>query len=299
MPKVNWADMSQPVTLVTGASGFLGKSFLREAQKTGESLLCLTHTRESEVYDNVQTVGLGDYLKHSEAMNVTKIVHLATDYGRNTKSLMSVVGANIELPLRLIENHIDTLRHFVNIDSYFTKPVAIQDYLWEYSLSKRQLLEWLKRLSTSFSTSNVVLEHLYGPGDSPEKFAPWITASMIQSKDIALSDGTQLRDWIYVTDAARALALIASQPLDSLGQGVSEYGLGSGAALSVRRFAEEVAAATRTKSNITFDSKLNRPSEPSRSIADISRLTRLGWRPSTTLQSGIQALVEFERKRTS
>ncbi|MEY4560298.1 MAG: hypothetical protein RL460_275 [Actinomycetota bacterium] len=208
---------------------------------------------------------------------------------------MKVVSTNLELPLRLIENHNGTLKHFINVDSYFTKPKVIQNYLWEYSLSKRQLTEWLERLSINFATSNVVLEHIYGPGDSPEKFVPWLTKSMLESRDIDLSDGRQLRDWIYITDAAKALMVVHAQPLASLDQGLNRFEVGCGSNLSLRCFVETVMKISGSCSKLSFDSSKNRPNEPATSVADITKLTELGWKPQQSLESGIAALIEYQR----
>ena len=50
---------------------------------------------------------------------------------------------------------------------------------------------------------------VFGPGENPDRFIPTICRSHAAGTIPALSSGRQLRDWLYVKDAARALLTLA------------------------------------------------------------------------------------------
>jgi hypothetical protein len=70
------------------------------------------------------------------------------------------------------------VRCFINTDSFFNKTGNSYSNLLNYSLSKKSLLIWLEKISASLKIINVVLEHMYGPGDSDSKFVEGIIRSV-------------------------------------------------------------------------------------------------------------------------
>ncbi|HYT61027.1 MAG TPA: GDP-mannose 4,6-dehydratase [Haliangiales bacterium] len=95
-----------------------------------------------------------------------------------------------------------------------------------------------------------------------------------------VGDGTQRRDFVYVTDVARAFYLAART--DRVNQ---TYNVGAGNPQSVNRLVEllggEVVHLPR------------RPGEPECTWADISRIRReLGWEPRVTFEQGVRTMLE-------
>src|SRR6266542_406636 len=95
-----------------------------------------------------------------------------------------------------------------------------------------------------------------------------------------VGDGTQRRDFVYVTDVARAFYLAART--DRVNQ---TYNVGAGNPQSVNRLVEllggEVVHLPR------------RPGEPACTWADISRIRReLGWEPRVTFEQGVRTMLE-------
>ncbi|MEY4560299.1 MAG: hypothetical protein RL460_276 [Actinomycetota bacterium] len=69
-----------PLTLVTGASGFLGQHFMKEARESSENFLCVTRSASVPESENVKAIDSHTYEAIFDSLNVEKIVHLATEY---------------------------------------------------------------------------------------------------------------------------------------------------------------------------------------------------------------------------
>jgi UDP-glucose 4-epimerase len=94
-----------------------------------------------------------------------------------------------------------------------------------------------------------------------------------------VGDGTQRRDFLYVTDVARAFLAAAETPL--VGR---HWNLGAGNPQSVNRLVELLGGA---KVHIP-----KRPGEPDCTWADIGRITAdLGWRPQVSFEEGVARIV--------
>jgi UDP-glucose 4-epimerase len=94
-----------------------------------------------------------------------------------------------------------------------------------------------------------------------------------------VGDGTQRRDFVYVTDVARAFLLAAESPLTS-----EAFNLGAGNPHSIIRLAELIGGPVV---NVP-----KRPGEPDCTWADIGKITRrLGWKPVVSFEDGVAAML--------
>ncbi len=100
-----------------------------------------------------------------------------------------------------------------------------------------------------------------------------------------VGDGTQRRDFLYVTDVARAF--LAAARTSKVGE---IYNLGAGNPQSINYLVQLLGANA-----ISYIPK--RPGEPDCTWADISKITRdLHWRPSVSFEQGVSLmLAEIEK----
>ena len=95
-----------------------------------------------------------------------------------------------------------------------------------------------------------------------------------------VGDGTQMRDFLYVTDVTEAFHAAALTP--HMGR---VWNLGAGAPQSVNRLVELLGGE---RIHIP-----KRPGEPECTHADISRITRdLGWSPQVPFEEGVARILE-------
>ena len=232
--------------------------------------------------------------------HVDVIIHAATLYGRGRESASLIAETNILFPLRLLENALDNnVELFLNIDSFFTKKIENYSYLRDYTLSKKHFNVWAQSIvvQKKIKFLNVVLEHLYGPGDDQSKFTNWfVRQCVLNEAEINLTDGTQERDFIFVEDAVSAIVHILRNS-DALQQGWSSIGLGSGHSVSVRYFSEMAHRLAASASKLNFGTLPARNDEIMCSCADTTFLKKIGWSANFNLENGVLTLIDAERSR--
>jgi UDP-glucose 4-epimerase len=98
-----------------------------------------------------------------------------------------------------------------------------------------------------------------------------------------VGDGTQSRDFVYVTDVARAFLLAAESDLSG-----EAFNLGSGAPQTVNRLVELIAGPDGDVVHVP-----KRPGEPDCTWADITKIRRmLGWAPTVSFEEGVATLLK-------
>ena len=134
--------------------------------------------------------------------------------------------------------------------------------------------------------------HMFGPKDDTSKFSSYLIRSCIsQVKELPLTKGEQMRDFIYVADVTSAYLTILKN-LKIIGDGFHQYELGSGNAVSIRTFGELVKKLTNSKTNLCFGKLPYRDGEIMFSQANVSDIEGLGWISQYSLERGLKITIE-------
>ncbi len=141
----------------------------------------------------------------------------------------------------------------------------------------------------------------YGPYHFPEKLIPHMILNALHGKPLPVyGDGSQIRDWLYVEDHARALITVATQGV--VGETYNIGGHNEQRNLYVVQticaLLEELAADRKPatvhsyKDLITFVK--DRPGHDARYAIDAGKIEReLGWRPEETFETGLRKTVQW------
>jgi nucleoside-diphosphate-sugar epimerase len=131
----------------------------------------------------------------------------------------------------------------------------------------------------------------YGPGDEPRRLVPSLLAALTAGTPIDVTDGTQVRDFVYVTDAADLLVRLLVM-LEAKGV----YNVGTGRGTAVREVIERVADHFHARELVRFGARPGGDDEPPSLIADMTKVERiLGWRAPTSIESGLERLLPKAR----
>ena len=140
----------------------------------------------------------------------------------------------------------------------------------------------------------------YGPYHFPEKLIPHVILNAIHGKPLPVyGDGSQVRDWLFVEDHARALYTVVTQ--GEVGETYNIGGHNEKRNLQVveticdlleELAPEKPAGVERYRDLITFVK--DRPGHDMRYAIDASKIGReLGWTPEETFESGMRKTVTW------
>jgi dTDP-glucose 4,6-dehydratase len=136
----------------------------------------------------------------------------------------------------------------------------------------------------------------YGPYHFPEKLIPVVILNALAGRDIPVyGKGENIRDWLYVEDHAEALLLVVQE--GAVGRAYNIGGENEARNIDLVRMICKILdhlrpGATPHADLITFVS--DRPGHDLRYAIDPGRIRdELGWRPSVTLEQGLEKTVQW------
>ncbi len=155
---------------------------------------------------------------------------------------------------------------------------------------------------------SVMPTNLYGPNDNfhptnshviPGLINRFHHASENNEKEIMIwGSGKPLREFLYIDDMASASLHIMNLEKDVLEKqtetNLSHINVGSGKDYSIKDLGSKISDITGFKGNIRFDS--SKPDGTPRKLLDISKLKKLGWSPSISLDDGLLKTYEWYKK---
>jgi UDP-glucose 4-epimerase len=129
------------------------------------------------------------------------------------------------------------------------------------------------------------LFNVYGPrartsGTYGAVFGTFLAQKLAGKPFTVVGDGTQTRDFTYVTDVVDAFAKAAESSLSG-----EVFNVGSGGSYSINELVERLGGP------VTYIPK--RPGEPDCTYADTTRIRdRLGWAPKVSFAAGVGKMLE-------
>jgi len=167
-----------------------------------------------------------------------------------------------------------------------------------YSASKASSDHLVRAWNRTYGLPVVVTNcsNNYGPYHFPEKLIPLIILNALDGKSLPVyGKGTQVRDWLYVEDHARALHKVVTE-----GRVGETYNIGGHnekqnieVVHTLCDLLHELAPAkTHYRDLITFVE--DRPGHDLRYAIDAGKIDReLGWVPQETFETGLQKTVQW------
>jgi len=282
--------------LITGINGFLG-SHLAKALSADYNIIGLEYSLD--YLFRIEGFGFKVYssLDDKESIfienQIFAVIHAATIYRRNdNESIESLINTNISLPVKLYEL-ADKYgsEMFLNTDTFFNSPEYNYSYLPDYTLSKKQILEWLKLITKNCKLVNMKIFHIYGPTDAPNKFIPqMISAIILNNPSVDLSPGDQTRDFIYIDDVVSAFKTVLDSD-SKISMGYHEYQIGTGKEEPIIALLSKVKEISKSNTKLCFGALPYRINEIMKSKANNKSLKALGWQPKFSLSEGLRRTI--------
>ncbi len=143
-----------------------------------------------------------------------------------------------------------------------------------------------------FSFARARLFFLYGPHEDPRRFVPSVIRPLLAGEPARCTHGRQVRDFLFVADAASALAAVLDGPV------TGAVNIASGEPVALRELAGAVAALLGRPDLLRLGALPAPPGEAAVIVADVARLAgEVGWSPRRSLEEGLARTVEWWRQR--
>ena len=139
--------------------------------------------------------------------------------------------------------------------------------------------------------STVRIFSAYGPWEDPHRLVAYVVDCCRRGETPRVTNGTQPRDFIFVSDIVRLLQTATHCP-QAAGRILHA---GSGRQVTVREMVQTIVdVCGRDPAHIGFGELPNHDDEPSNWVADIEQTTKLtGWRPMVGLRHGVEQTLAW------
>jgi nucleoside-diphosphate-sugar epimerase len=156
-------------------------------------------------------------------------------------------------------------------------------------LSLSQVAAHIEDVPWSFAGGRIFFA--YGPYEDPRRLVPQVARTLLAGERAAVSEGTQVRDFMHAADVAGAMCAL----LDS-GDVTGPVNIASGEPAAVRDVVGIVAEAAGAPDRVDYGAVPTRPGDPAVLIPSVARLRdEVGFRPRYTLPEGLRDTVDFWR----
>ncbi|SFE72009.1 dTDP-glucose 4,6-dehydratase [Roseivivax sediminis] len=319
--------------LVTGGAGFIGSAVVRQAIAAGHSVVNLDALTYSACLENVASVAdspnyafVQADLRDRAALDKVfaehtpeAVMHLAAEshVDRSIDGPGDFIETNILGTYNLLEatrsfwvakdkpesfrfHHISTDEVFGSLGptGQFTETTPY-DPRSPYSASKASSDHLVRAWHHTYGLPIVLTNcsNNYGPYHFPEKLIPVIILNALAGKPLPIyGDGSNIRDWLYVEDHADALLTVLAK-----GRNGECYNIGGENEKTNLELVKTLCAVLddkRSKNEGSYADQItfvaDRPGHDARYAIDPTRMqTELGWRPSVTVEEGLEKTVDW------
>ncbi|MET0676386.1 MAG: NAD(P)-dependent oxidoreductase, partial [Bradyrhizobium sp.] len=135
------------------------------------------------------------------------------------------------------------------------------------------------------------LFNVYGPGEPPHRLLPSLVSGLAANQRIALSEGSQVRDFVYVGDVVEALLAAADHAEQRPDLPAAVWNVATEEGRTVREFAQITARLSGQAEHRLGFGDLPMRADEIEYLVGSSALIRAqtGWAPRHNLTAGIEA----------
>jgi nucleoside-diphosphate-sugar epimerase len=296
--------------LVTGASGTLGYNIVRHLGATHPAtrVHLLMRTLDAAIFADLANVDM-EHVDMADLLHVAAaverfqpnaIIHCAASGVRpsgigwfeqiqlNVSATVALFQASCAIPdCHFI--HVSTGLVYSGQDRPCREHDPI-DTLHPYGASKaaadcllRAGAERLKRHLTVVRPFSFTGLH-----DGGDRLFPSLLRAAERGLPLAMSAGTQIRDFCAVQDVAEAIVMLLEE---GILPGRDVFNIGSGKSIALRTIVASVIRQLGLEVELTLGALPFHPYEPMNLVADIHLAESLGWRPRTNLAYAVWQLA--------
>ena len=299
---------SRPIAVVTGGAGFIGSHMVDLLLEQGFSVRVIDSLiggrldniahHQNNCYFELQERDIRSFMPGDPFFEGARYVFHFAGIGDIVPSIerpMEYMSVNVQGTVNMLEcaRHAKVKKFVYAASSSCyglantpTKEADPIDPKYPYALSKYQgeqaAFHWHEVYK--LPVNSIRIFNAYGTrsktsGAYGAVFGVFLRQKIAEKPFTVVGDGTQTRDFLFVTDVAKAFLAAAQTPISG-----EFFNLGAGNPQSVNRLVELLGG------QVLYISK--RPGEPDCTWADISKITKvLDWQPLVSFEDGVEMIL--------
>lgn len=303
--------------LVTGATGFIGANLVRFLQASEHNVTAMIRNSPEEETWRIAELNelniiyyedfLPDLQRAVELRSIDACIHLAS-YGvnYNDQDIVGIVRGNIDLSLNVIKlcykAEIGRVIMFGSAMEYGNSTNSIaEDFTVDpaslYGAAKASSVIMARTFASSLGIDLTVIRPfgIYGPYEGFHKVIPQMIRACLVNESLELTQGDQVRDYLYVEDLCNAVDLILRKDAVEFR---SVFNVSSGTGVTIRDIGKEILHLTGKTDNILrFGEKEYRIDENMYIVGSSDKIKGLvGWYPKIELAEGLRRSIEWYKE---
>ena len=312
MTELDWNGRE---VLVTGAGGFVGSWLARALVERGARVACLLLPGESVGKLGAHGIERDVEIVRGDIVDAGAVDAAVAVHGRDTcfhLAAQAIVGVANASPRRTLESNIQGTWNVLEAcrtagaerivvassdKAYGDQPVLPYTEemplaaVYPYDASKACADILARSYAHTFGLPLAVtrMANIYGGADSNDsRIVPGTILALLAGRSPEIrSDGTPMRDYMYVDDAVAAFLTLAAK-VQSPGIAGEAFNFGTNAPVTVLDLVELIAECSGRDIEPTILASTKLHGEIDRQYLDSTKAQRLlGWKPRTSLREGI------------
>lgn len=302
---MNSFNFSGKKILVTGASGFIGSHLCRRLRDSGATVHGISRTVQSS-NEACSHWGQGDLADIEVVRDLLRTVepdivfHLASHVvgARNLALVLPTFNSNLVSTINLLTVATETNIDRIVLIGSLEEPEQSDTHVVPsspYAASKWAGSGYARMFHALYQTPVTIarLFMVYGPAQQDlRKLIPYVTLSLLRKQPPKLTSGMRQIDWIYVGDVVDGLLAMVQAP-NIKG---STIDLGSGVLVPIRTVVQKLINITDSDVEPALGNVSDRPMEQVRAANIADTYAKIGWKPTTSLDKGLEYTVDWYRE---
>ena len=295
------AEIGNSRVLVTGAAGFIGSHLTRRLVASGAEVHALTDVvssvypdrlldlrrqitlHEGNIADRTAMEAIAKLVRPQIVFHLAAYTHVGKSWYRVDECIQSNVQGTVNLLLALEDVgyerfiYTGTSEIYGDIEVPFREDAKVNP-ISPYAVSKYSGERFCRMYQQGLGWPIVLVRpfNAYGPAQSPDRIIPETIVRALRGQELALTSGTQTREFNYVEDIAEGFELLATTP----GIEGELFNIGGGEEVTIHDLVVEIVHQLGDPIEPKFGALEHRPNEIWRMYCDSSKArAALGWEP--------------------
>ena len=307
---------------VAGHRGMVGSAICRQLQKKFDVEI-ITRTRDQ--LDLCDQPAVHEFMKSAKPDEVILAAAKVGGIHANNTYPAEFIYQNLQIQNNVIHAaHMSDVQKLLFLGSSCIYPRAVEQPMREdvlltgileptnepYAVAKIAGIKMCESYNRQYDRDyrSVMPTNLYGPGDNYHSENSHVVPALIRrfheaklnnlDEVVVWGSGTPRREFLYIDEMADASLFVHNLDAETIRGAtkpmLSHINVGTGVDVTIKELAKTVKDVVGFNGELIFDK--SKPDGTPRKLMDVSALSKIGWKPHTSLPDGLRrTYTDFQR----